>query len=182
MRENGTSRCRLPHAKSFSSAGLVKCKGTTTPEQKLHSVLTRCFPSTLFHHQTERRLLVTCYLTGTGLHAWQALNQTITLWHSSLTVTLTSPILAFPVALRLLFLLPCLSSFTSLPFFPFTSPFMSAGSASQFPPFSHSLPPPTLSPLLIHFHVATFHQWSAFLARLPPAHLLPPPLTEWMQH
>lgn len=128
------------------SVGLVKCKGSTAPEQKLNSVLTCGFSST--HYSTIRqrkRLLVTCYLTGTGLHAWQALNQTITLWHSSLTVTLTSPILPFPIAILILFLIPCLSSFTSHPFFPFTSPFMSAGRASQFPPFSH-LPPTSCPP------------------------------------
>lgn len=37
---------------------------------------------------------------------------------------------------------------------------------------SHPHSPPLLSPLLIHFHVVTFHQWSAFLAQLPtrPTH------------
>lgn len=74
------------------------------------------------------------------LHAWQALNQTITLWHSALHVMLTSPIAAFPITSLILFLCPCLLSVISLSFFSFTSPFMCAGSASQFlssPPHHH---------------------------------------------
>lgn len=55
--KNGTLCFCSPYAKSVSFVGLVKCKGTTKPEQRLHSVLTRCFPSTPFYHQSEKKVI-----------------------------------------------------------------------------------------------------------------------------
>lgn len=170
---------------TVSSTRLVKCKGATSAEQKLDSALMCCFPSTgtLPPIRQRRRLLVTCYLTGTGLHAWEVLNQTINLWHSSLTVTLPSPILVFlgrypypslPV--------PHLSSFTSsLPFLLLSVPPCSCllvVHANSHPSLPHPSPPqPTSHP----FPCGDFSSVKCLSGPAThPSHPLTTPLAEWM--
>lgn len=137
-----------------------------------------------------RRLLVTCYLTGTELHAWEVLNQTINLWHSSLTVTVPSPVLVFlgryPYPS-----LPCSSSFilhllpptiSSVPPPPLPRSCLLVVHANSHPSLTspHPSPPqPTSHP----FPCGDF--WSVKCLSGPathPYHPLTTPLAEWMRY
>lgn len=114
--------------------------------------------------------------------ARQALNQTISLCDSSLSVMLTFQILTFPITTLILFLIPCLSSFTSLPFFPFASQFMSAG-CKPIPHHYHPTHPSTRKPTSDPFPCADFSSVKC----LPGPTTSDPPtpsskLAEWMQH
>lgn len=151
-RGNGTS-CKV------SSADWSNVKAQQPPEQKLHSVLTRCFPSTPFHHQTEKNVVGYMLFDRHGTPCLTSPESD----HYSLAF-LPHRFAHFPYSCiphRYPYpFSPSLSLILHLP--PFTSPFMSAGSASQFPPFSHSPTAPTPPA-----HFSSISMWRLFISEVP---------------